>query len=63
MRFAAEIDLEPKVVDNIEDLYLKRRELEDRMRSIDWLHKLRSERGALIEIEAYRADRLRSDNK
>ena len=63
MRSAAEIELEPKVLDDIEDLYLKRRELEARIRNVDLLNQLRIEKGALLEIEAYRADDLRPDCK
>ena len=63
MRFAAEIGLQAKILEEIEDLYLKRRELEDRIRNVDWLHKLRIEKGALLDIEAYKADRLLSDAK
>lgn len=63
MRFAAEIGLQAKVLEEIEGLYLKRRELEDRIRNVDWLNKLRIEKGALLDIEAYRADRLCADCK
>ena len=44
IRSAAEIDLQPKVLDDIEDLYLKRRELEDRIRNVDLLNQLRIEK-------------------
>jgi hypothetical protein len=63
MRFAAEIGLKAKILEDIEDLYLKRRDLEDRIRNVDWLNKLRIEKGALLDIEAYRADHLRPDCK
>lgn len=63
MRFAAEIGLQAKVLEEIEGLYLKRRELEDRIRNVDWLNKLRIEKGALLDIEAYRADHLCADCK
>jgi hypothetical protein len=61
MRFAAEVGLQAKILEDIEDLYLKRRDLEDRIRNVDWLNKLRIEKGALLDIEAYRADRLCPD--
>jgi hypothetical protein len=61
MRSAAEIDLQPKVLDNIEDLYLKRRELEARIRNVDLLNQLRIEKSALLDIEAYRAEDLRPE--
>jgi hypothetical protein len=63
MRFAADIGLQAKILEDIEDLYLKRRDLEDRIRNVDWLNKLRIEKGALLDIEAYRADHLRPDGK
>jgi hypothetical protein len=63
MRFAIEIGLQAKVLEDIEDLYLKRRELEDRIKNVDWLNKLRIEKGALLDIEAYKADHLRPDCK
>ena len=63
MRSAAEIDLQPKVLDDIEDLYLKRRELEARIRNVELLNQLRIEKSALREIEAYRAEDLRPDCK
>jgi hypothetical protein len=63
MRSAAEIDLQPKVLDDIEDLYLKRRELEARIRNVDLLNQLRIEKSALLDIEAYRAEDLRPDCK
>jgi hypothetical protein len=63
MRFAAEIGLQAKILEDIEDLYLKRRDLEDRIRNVDWLNKLRIEKGALLDIEAYRADHLCPDRK
>lgn len=63
MRFAAEIGLQAKILEDIEDLYLKRRDLEDRIRNVDWLNKLRIEKGALLDIEAYRANHLRPDRK
>lgn len=59
MRSAAEIDLEPKVLDDIKDLYLKRRELEARIRNVDLLNQLRIEKSALLDIEAYRDEDLR----
>jgi hypothetical protein len=61
MRSAAEIDLQPKVLDDIEDLYLKRRELEARIRNVDLLNQLRIEKSALLDIEAYRAEDLRPE--
>lgn len=61
MRFAADIGLQAKILEDIEDLYLKRRDLEDRIRNVDWLNKLRIEKGALLDIEAYRANHLRPD--
>ena len=63
MRFAAEIGLQAKILEDIEDLYLKRRDLEDRIRNVDWLNKLRIEKGALLDIEAYRANHMRPDRK
>jgi hypothetical protein len=63
MRFAAEVGLQAKILEDIEDLYLKRRDLEDRIRNVDWLNKLRIEKGALLDIEAYRADHLCPDGK
>ena len=61
MRFAAEIDIQPRVLEDIEDLYLKLKELESRIRDVDWLNKIRIEKSALLEIEAYRAYQLRPD--
>ena len=58
MKSAAEIDLQPEVLNNIEDLHLKRRELEASIRNVDLVNELRSERGAQLDIEAYRADDL-----
>ena len=63
MRSAAEIDLRPKVLDDIEDLHLKRRELEAGIRNVDLLNELRSEKGAQLDIEAYRGDDLRPNFK
>ena len=61
MRFAAEIDLQPRAPDDIDDLYLKLKELESRIRDVDWLNKLRIEKSALLDIEAYRANHLPRD--
>ena len=61
MRFAAEVDLQPRVLEEIEDLYLKLKELESRIRDVDWLNKLRIEKSALLDIEAYRAHHLPRD--
>jgi hypothetical protein len=63
MRSAAEIHLRPKVLDDIEDLHLKRRELEAGIRNVDLLNDLRSEKGAQLDIEAYRGDDLRPNFK
>ena len=63
MRSAAEIDLLPEVLDDIEDLHLKRRELEAAIRNVDLLNNLLSQKGAQLEIEAYRADDLRPNFK
>ena len=63
MRSAAEIDLQPKVLDDIEDLYQKRRELEASIRNVDLLNELRIEKGAQLDIEAYKSDDLRPDCK
>ena len=61
MRFAAEIDLQPTVLEDIEDLHVKLKELESRIKDIDGLNKLRIEKSALLDIEAYRAHYLRPD--
>ena len=61
MRFAAEIDIQPRVLEDIEDLYLKLNELESRIRDVDWLNKLRIEKSALLDIEAYKAHHLSPD--
>jgi hypothetical protein len=63
MRSAAEIDLQPKILDDIEDLYLKRRELEVSIKNVDLLNDLRIEKGAQLDIEAYRADDIGADFK
>jgi hypothetical protein len=63
MRSAAEIDLQPKVLDDIEDLYVKRKELEASIRNVDLLNELRIKKGAQLDIEAYRADDVRPDCK
>ena len=63
MRFTAEIGLQAKILEVIEDLYLQRRDLEDRITNVDWLNRLRIEKGALLDIEAYKAAHLRADCK
>jgi hypothetical protein len=42
---------------------LKRRELEAGIRNVDLLNDLRSEKGAQLDIEAYRGDDLRPNFK
>ncbi len=61
MRFVAETDLQTKLLEDIQDLYLKRGELEAYIRNVDLVNKLRIEKSALLEIEAYRAQYWRTD--
>ena len=63
MKFAAEIDLQPRAPDDIDDLHLKLKELESRIRDVDGLNKLRIEKSALLDIEAYRENHLRRDRE
>jgi hypothetical protein len=61
MRRVADADLQIKLLEEIQHLYLKRGELETHIRNIDLVNKLRIEKGALLDIEVYRAQHFRPD--
>jgi hypothetical protein len=55
MSFFADNTLQAKLLTDIQDLYRKRTRLEANIRRLDALTLNRIERGALREIDAYRA--------
>jgi hypothetical protein len=55
MSFFADSTLQAKILKDIQDLYRKRTELEAHIRRIDALTLYRVQKGALREIDAYRA--------
>ena len=59
MRFVADADLQGMILEDIENLYLKRGELEAHLQNLDLINKLRNEQSALLETEAYRSHYLR----
>jgi hypothetical protein len=59
MRFYADVNLQAKLLQEIQDLYRRRTKLEAHIRKLDALSLYRIEKGALREIDAYRARLLR----
>ena len=55
MSFFADSTLQAKLLKDIQDLYTKRTRLEANIRRLDALTLYRIEKGALREIDAYRA--------
>jgi hypothetical protein len=55
MSFFADSTLQAKLLKDIQDLYTKRTRLEANIRRLDALTLYRVEKGALREIDAYRA--------
>ena len=60
MSFFADPTLQAKLLKDIQDLYTKRRELEVHIRNLDALVLFRSNKAALREIAAYKANVSRS---
>jgi hypothetical protein len=56
MSFFADSTLQAKLLKDIQDLYTKRTRLEANIRRLDALALYRIEKGALREIDAYRAN-------
>jgi hypothetical protein len=55
MNFFVDADLKAKLLKDIQDLYTQRTKLEAHVRRLDILNLYRIEKGALREIDAYRA--------
>ena len=55
MSFFADTILQARLVKDIQDIYTKRTKLEAHIRQLDALSLYRIEKGALREIDAYRA--------
>ena len=55
MNFFVDDDLKAKLLKDIQELYTKRIQLEAHIRRLDTLSLYRIEKGALREIDAYRA--------
>ena len=59
MRMFADTQLQAKLLKDMQDLYVKRGELEDHIRNIDAVSSRRIEKAALSDIDAYTALHLR----
>ena len=59
MKFYADVKLQANLLQEIQDLYRRRTKLEAHIRQLDALSLYRIEKGALREIDAYRARLLR----